>query len=64
LKKIRYDWMLIDRSILNRDHLPADLEPRMKACGVEQVVLMQSDNSLADSACIDAFAAVTGRNRC
>ncbi len=49
LKKIRYDWMEHDRSILNRDYLPTDLEPEMKACHVEKVVLVQSDNSLADS---------------
>ncbi len=44
-----YPWMTSDPGILNRDYLPADLEPLLRRNGVEQTVLVQASNSVAES---------------
>ena len=42
-----YPWMTSDLGILYRDYLPADLKPELN--GVDQTVLVQASNSVAES---------------
>ena len=44
-----YPWMSSDLGVLYRDYVPAALQPVLKANGVEQTVLVQASNSIAES---------------
>ena len=44
-----YPWMTSDLGVLYRDYSPSDLEPVLRANGVEQTVLVQASNSVAES---------------
>lgn len=44
-----YPWMKSDNAVLYRDYLPAQLEPVLRANGVEKTVLVQASNSVAES---------------
>lgn len=44
-----YPWMSGDNKVLYRDYLPDQLEPILKANGVEKTVLVQASNSVEES---------------
>src|ERR1041384_7910386 len=44
-----YPWMTSDLGVLYRDYLPNDLAPILERNGVEQTVLVQASNSVAES---------------
>jgi L-fuconolactonase len=44
-----YPWMKSDNEVLYRDYLPAQLEPVLRRNGVDQTVLVQASNSMAES---------------
>jgi L-fuconolactonase len=44
-----YPWMSPELGVLYQDYLPADLGPVLKRCGVDQTVLVQASNSLAET---------------
>jgi len=44
-----YPWMKSDNAVLYRDYLPAQLEPVLRQNGVDQTVLVQASNSVAES---------------
>jgi len=44
-----YPWMTSDNEVLYRDYLPAQLEPVSRRNGVDQTVLVQASNSVAES---------------
>jgi len=44
-----YPWMSSDLGVLYQDYLPPALQPILKANGVEQTVLVQASNSMAES---------------
>lgn len=44
-----YPWMSSDLGVLYRDYLPQDLVPTLQRNGVEQTVLVQASNSVAES---------------
>lgn len=44
-----YPWMSADNKVLYRDYLPGQLEPILRANGVEKTVLVQASNSVAES---------------
>ena len=44
-----YPWMKRDNAVLYRDYLPAQLEPVLRANGVEKTVVVQASNSVAES---------------
>src|SRR5918911_2345769 len=44
-----YPWMSSDLGVLYRDYLPHDLSPILARNGVNQTVLVQASNSVAES---------------
>jgi len=44
-----YPWMSSDLGILYHDYLPAELGPELHANGIDQTVLVQASNSVAES---------------
>src|ERR1041384_4288917 len=44
-----YPWMSPDVEILDRDYVPEDLEPQLRACGVAHTVLVQASNSIDET---------------
>ncbi len=44
-----YPWMSVDNKVLYRDYLPEQLEPILKANGVEKTILVQASNSIEES---------------
>lgn len=44
-----YQWITEKHGVLHRNHLPADLEPRMPEAGVSTAVAVQAANSLEDT---------------
>jgi L-fuconolactonase len=44
-----YPWMTGALAVLQRDHLPSDLEPLLKAAGVDGCVAVQARQTLAES---------------
>lgn len=44
-----YPWMSEDSGVLYRDYLPTELESKLKANGVDQTVLVQASNTIAES---------------
>lgn len=44
-----YPWMTKDLGLLYRDYLPPDLDPILKHNGIEQTILVQASNSVAES---------------
>src|ERR1041385_3382773 len=49
LGRFDYPWMTSDLGVLYRDYLPADLSPILQQNHVEQTVLVQASNSIAES---------------
>ena len=47
--RFNYPWMTSDLGVLYRDYLPPDLEPELRKNGVNQTVLVQASNSVAES---------------
>ena len=47
--RFNYPWMTSDLAVLYRDYLPQDLEPELRKNGVNQTVLVQASNSVAES---------------
>ena len=47
--RFNYPWMTSDLAVLYRDYLPPDLEPELRKNGVNQTVLVQASNSVAES---------------
>src|SRR2546423_4829933 len=44
-----YPWMSSDLGVLYRDYLPHDLSPLLEQNGINQTVLVQASNSVAES---------------
>ena len=44
-----YPWMTRDLGVLDRDYLPDDLAPILTKNGVDQTILVQASNSIAES---------------
>ncbi len=44
-----YPWMIPEIAVLCQDYLPPALEPILKRCGVEQTILVQASNSVAET---------------
>lgn len=44
-----YPWMRPDVGVLYQDYLPSQLEPILKECNVDQTILVQASNSLAET---------------
>ncbi len=50
LHNFAYEWhKQVNRPEMNRDYLPTDLLPQMQAAGVQYSVLIEADNSLAET---------------
>ena len=49
LERFDYPWMTEDLGVLYRDYLPSDLSPILAQNHVEQTVLVQASNSVAES---------------
>ena len=47
--RFEYPWMKSDNEVLYRDYLPAQLAPVLSRNGVDQTVLVQASNSVAES---------------
>ena len=47
--RFAYPWMSSDLGVLYRDYLPDDLAPILRRNGVNQTVLVQASNSVAES---------------
>ncbi|HLV99347.1 MAG TPA: amidohydrolase family protein [Ktedonobacterales bacterium] len=51
LRNFAYEWhKQVNRPEMNRDYLPADILPQMQAAGIQYSVLIEADNSLAETA--------------
>jgi L-fuconolactonase len=51
LQNFAYEWhKQVNRPEMNRDYLPADILPEMQAAGIQYSVLIEADNSLAETA--------------
>jgi len=51
LQNFAYDWhKQVNLPEMNRDYLPSDILPQMQAQGMQYSVLIQADNSLAETA--------------
>ena len=44
-----YPWMTPKVEVLCQDYLPPALEPILNRCGVEQTILVQASNSVAET---------------
>jgi L-fucono-1,5-lactonase len=44
-----YPWMTPEVAVLCQDYLPPALEPILNRCGIEQTILVQASNSLAET---------------
>lgn len=44
-----YPWMSREDAVLDRDYLPATIEPILKRCSVEKTILVQASNSLEET---------------
>jgi L-fuconolactonase len=50
LQRFTYAWhKQVNRPEMNRDYLPADILPEMQAAGIQYCVLIEADNSLAET---------------
>lgn len=50
LQNFAYEWhKQVDRAEMNRDYLPADILLQMQAAGIQYSVLIEADNSLAET---------------
>ena len=50
LQNFTYAWhQQVNRSEMHRDYLPADILPQMQAAGIQYSVLIEADNSLAET---------------
>lgn len=52
-----YGWLRPEFGVLNENHAPADIAPTLHELGVEQVVLVQADDTVADTEFMVAVAA-------
>lgn len=60
LQNFTYAWhQQVNRPEMHRDYLPADVLPEMQAAGIGHCVLIQADNSLAETA---QALQITGRS--
>jgi L-fuconolactonase len=51
IQQFAYPWhKTVNRPEMNRDYLPVDVLPQMQATGMQYSVLIQADNSLAETA--------------
>src|SRR5919204_670001 len=57
LHKVEYPWLTPDYGPLYRTYEPPELEPQLKAAGIDRTVLVQSANSYADTDSMLAQAA-------
>lgn len=57
LERVEYSWLVPAYGPLYRAFHPAELEPQLRAAGVDRTVLVQSANSLADTDAMLAQAA-------
>src|SRR5262245_59813722 len=48
-EEVEYPWLGPHVGPINRTFEPAELEPQLRAAGIEQTVLVQSANSFADT---------------